>query len=139
MTSDDGWQDGGFVRIFWRVGDSPRARAFYQALGLQVTRVMTTEYGTPGERHDVVFMGVPSGNGELEVSESPSFGQGGAMGPAYGYAVIGVANLDAALERLAADGFVPESPPGATRNGGPRICFLQDPDGHRIELVDAGA
>jgi lactoylglutathione lyase len=32
---------------------------------------------------------------------------------------------------------VPESPPAATRDGGPRICFVRDPDGHRIELVDA--
>ena len=46
-------------------------------------------------------------------------------------------DLDGLLERLAAEGIEPEKPPYAP--GGReefRICFVADPDGYRIELID---
>ena len=48
-----------------------------------------------------------------------------------------VEDLDPLLERLAAKGVQPEKPPYAP--GGReeyRICFVADPDGYRIELID---
>jgi lactoylglutathione lyase len=44
--------------------------------------------------------------------------------------------MDAELERLRAAGVEPEKPPYAAYPGGPRICFLRDPDGYRIELLE---
>ena len=46
---------------------------------------------------------------------------------------------DRAAERalwLAAQGIEPERPPYTVREGGTRICFVRDPDGYRIELVE---
>ena len=51
-----------------------------------------------------------------------------------------VDDLDALLGALAKIGVEPEKPPFAP-GGRPeigRICFVQDPDGYRIELIDGG-
>ena len=45
----------------------------------------------------------------------------------------------AALGALAAHGIEPEKPPYQVRAGGSRICFVRDPDGYRIELIEKGA
>ncbi len=34
-------------------------------------------------------------------------------------------------------GIEPERPPYRVREGGSRICFVRDPDGYRIELIEA--
>jgi catechol 2,3-dioxygenase-like lactoylglutathione lyase family enzyme len=48
-------------------------------------------------------------------------------------------NLDATLEQLAADGIEPEKPPyrPGGRTEGHLICFIRDPDGYRIETIEA--
>jgi lactoylglutathione lyase len=48
-----------------------------------------------------------------------------------------VDDLDRLLDRMAQNGIEPETPPYAP--GGReeyRICFVTDPDGYRIELID---
>lgn len=45
-------------------------------------------------------------------------------------------DLDATLERLAAQGIEPERPPYQVREGGSRICFVRDPDEYRVELIE---
>jgi lactoylglutathione lyase len=49
-----------------------------------------------------------------------------------------VSDLDGALERLAEQGIEPEKPPYTVREGGSRLCFVRDPDGYRIELIESG-
>jgi len=51
-----------------------------------------------------------------------------------GHRLVQTPNLD----RLAAQGIEPERPPYTVREGGSRICFIQDPDGYRIELIERG-
>ena len=45
-------------------------------------------------------------------------------------------DLDVTLERLAEIGIEPEKPPYTVREGGSRLCFVRDPDGYRIELIE---
>jgi catechol 2,3-dioxygenase-like lactoylglutathione lyase family enzyme len=45
-------------------------------------------------------------------------------------------DLDETLERLATQGIEPEREPYRVREGGSRLCFVRDPDGYRIELID---
>ena len=33
-------------------------------------------------------------------------------------------------------GVEPEKPPYSVREGGSRLCFVRDPDGYRIELIE---
>ena len=42
------------------------------------------------------------------------------------------------LARLAQQGIEPERPPYTVREGGSRLCFVRDPDGYRIELIERG-
>ena len=47
-----------------------------------------------------------------------------------------LADLDAVLPALAGRGIEPEKPPYTVREGGSRLCFVRDPDGYRIELIE---
>ena len=49
---------------------------------------------------------------------------------------VTVDDLDGTLERLAEKGIEPEKPPYTVREGGSRLCFVRDPDGYRIELIE---
>jgi len=44
--------------------------------------------------------------------------------------------MDDALSQLKQQGIEPEREPYRVREGGSRICFVQDPDGYRVELID---
>jgi catechol 2,3-dioxygenase-like lactoylglutathione lyase family enzyme len=48
--------------------------------------------------------------------------------PGYGHIAVGVDDLDGTLERLAQQGIEPERPLYTVREGGSRLCFVQDPD-----------
>src|ERR1700692_893498 len=61
------------------------------------------------------------------------------MGTGYGHIAITADDLDATLARLAEQGIEPEKPPYSVREGGSRLCFVKDPDGYRIELIEQPA
>jgi lactoylglutathione lyase len=44
--------------------------------------------------------------------------------------------MDGTLGALAEKGIEPEKPPYTVREGGSRLCFVRDPDGYRIELIE---
>jgi lactoylglutathione lyase len=58
------------------------------------------------------------------------------LGTGYGHVALAVDDLDGALAQLREQGIEPEREPYRVREGGSRICFVRDPDGYRIELVD---
>jgi lactoylglutathione lyase len=63
------------------------------------------------------------------------------LGTGYNHIALTVDDIDATLGDLAAIGVEPEKP--AYHPGGnealPRIAFVADPDGYRVELIDKGA
>jgi lactoylglutathione lyase len=58
------------------------------------------------------------------------------LGTGYGHVAITSADLDGTLARLAEQGIAPEKPPYSVREGGSRLCFVKDPDGYRIEIIE---
>ena len=44
--------------------------------------------------------------------------------------------MNGTLEQLAAQGIEPERPPYQLREGGSFLCFVRDPDGYRVELIE---
>ena len=58
------------------------------------------------------------------------------IGSGYGHIAYNVDDLDGTLAKLAERGITPEKPPYSLRAGGSRICFVRDPDGYRIELIE---
>lgn len=116
-----------------RVTDLDRSLAFYGALGLAPEgsiRFSDTYY--------VVFLAGDSTQEaylELVVNSNPPEGYSRAAGS--GHVAIVVPELDRVIEVLAVQGWAPENEPSfADGRPGIRVCFVTDPDGHRIELVD---
>jgi len=57
------------------------------------------------------------------------------QGESFGHLAIGVTGITALCDRLAASGVVMPRPPRSQRHGDTIVAFVEDPDGHRIELV----
>ena len=121
------------VHTCYRIGDPERSIAFYEALGFEKRRELPI-------REEAVnyFLGVPGADGpELELTYN--FGVSSyEIGSGYGHVAVMVDDLEQTLARLAAEhGIKPERPPYRVREGGSLLCFVRDPDGYRIELIDA--
>jgi lactoylglutathione lyase len=121
------------IHTCYRIGDIDRSVAFYEALGFE-------EIGRMPIRDEAinVFMGLPGDGPRLELTYN--FGVDAyELGTGYNHIAITAEDLDATLERLAGQGIEPEKPPYSIREGGSRLCFVRDPDGYRIELIERGA
>lgn len=122
------------IHTCYRIGDIDRSVAFYEALGFE-------EVGRMPIRDEAinVFMGLPGDGPRLELTYN--FGVDAyELGTGYNHIAITAADLDATLARLAEQGIEAERPPYTVGgDGGTRICFVRDPDGYRIELIERGA
>jgi lactoylglutathione lyase len=117
-----------------RITDPAVSRAFYEALGLEFRRDM--DIVRDGEREATnYFFGFAGEDAELELTQNHD-GRTYDLGTGYGHIAIGVDDLDATLARLGEQGIEPERPPYQVREGGAWLCFVRDPDGYRIELID---
>ena len=82
-------------------------------------------------------MGLPGDADRLELTYN--FGVDSyELGTAYGHIAVTVDDIHAALARLSEQGIEPEKPPYTVRDGGPLLCFVADPDGYRVELIERG-
>ncbi len=87
-----------------------------------------------------VFMSQPGDGEEPRLELTYNHGVSSyEMGSAYGHIAISAADLDATLEELSKLGIEPERAPYTVRDGGSRLCFVRDPDGYRIELIEIAA
>jgi len=123
-----------FLHTCYRIGDIDRSVAFYAKLGL------TEQHRMPiGDDATNVFLGTDEQPRILELTYNHGV-SGYELGTGYGHIALGVSDLDATLEALAADGITPEKPPyrPGGRTTGSRICFVRDPDEYRIELIERG-
>ena len=124
------------IHTCYRILEIDRSVAFYEALGFN-------EVGRLPIRDEAinVFMGLPDDGAEprLELTYNVGRTEPYEVGTGYGHIAITMPELDGALERLAAQGIEPERAPYSIRDGGPRLCFVRDPDGYRIELIERGA
>jgi lactoylglutathione lyase len=123
-----------YLHTMLRITDPERSRAFYEALGFEFRRDMDIVRG--GEREATnYFFGMPGQEEELELTLNHD-GRSYELGTGYGHIAIGVDDLDGTLARLAAQGIEPERPPYTVREGGSRLCFVQDPDSYRVEIIE---
>jgi lactoylglutathione lyase len=118
------------VHTCYRITDPEKSVAFYEALGFEKRRELPIR-----DEAINIFMGVPGDDDRLELTYN--FGVDSyELGTGYGHIALTVDDLDGTLERLASQGIKPERPPYTVREGGSRLCFVQDPDGYRIELIE---
>ena len=84
-----------------------------------------------------VFMGLPGDGDRLELTYNHGV-DSYELGTGYNHIALTVPDLDATLQELSGKGIEPEKPPYTVREGGNRICFVRDPDGYRVELIETG-
>jgi lactoylglutathione lyase len=120
------------IHTCYRIGDIDRSVAFYEALGME-------EIGRMPIRDEVinVFMGFPGDGARLELTYNHGV-ESYELGTGYNHIAVTVDDLDEVLPALAEKGIEPEKPPYTVREGGSRLCFVRDPDGYRIELIERG-
>jgi lactoylglutathione lyase len=119
------------IHTCYRVTDPERSIAFYEALGLEKRRELPI-------RDEAVnyFLGVP-GKPQPELELTHNFGVDSyELGTAYGHIALTIEDMAGTLAALAEKGIEPERPPYSVREGGSLLCFVRDPDGYRIELIE---
>ena len=121
------------VHTCMRVRDIDESLRFYEALGFE--RRGKLDFGSAYN----IYMGVPGDGDTLELTVNSDQDQPYDLGNGYGHIALTVDDLDGLLAGLAEQGIeldkAPYAPGGREEY---RICFLADPDGYRIELIDGG-
>jgi lactoylglutathione lyase len=121
------------IHTMIRVLDEERSLAFYRAIGFE-------ERGRArvgGDTATVIFLALPGDGARLELTLNDGRTEPYELGEGYGHIALTVSGeMDDELAAFAAAGITPEKEPYAAYPGGPRICFLRDPDGYRIELLE---
>jgi lactoylglutathione lyase len=121
------------IHTCYRITDIDRSVAFYEALGFEEKRRMPIR-----DEAINVFMGLPDDGREprLELTYNVGRTDPYEIGTGYGHIAITAPDLESTLSRLKDLGIEPERPPYTVREGGSRLCFVRDPDGYRIELIE---
>ena len=123
-----------YLHTMVRVTDPDASRAFYEALGMEFRRDLPIVRDGELEATNY-FLGFPGDESELELTFNHD-GRTYELGTGYGHVAVGVDDLDETLARLAGQGIEPERPPYTVRDGGSRLCFVRDPDGYRVEIIE---
>ena len=123
-----------YLHTMLRVTDPARSRAFYEALGMEFRRELPIVRDGHHEATNY-FLGFRGQDAELELTYNTD-GRTYELGTAYGHVAVGVDDLEATLAELKGQGIEAEREPYRVREGGSLICFVQDPDGYRVELID---
>jgi lactoylglutathione lyase len=122
------------IHTCYRILEIDRSVEFYDKLGFEeMARLPIRDEAIN------VFMGLPDDGARLELTWNKDQSEPYEIGTGYGHIALTVDDLDATLERLNSVGIEPEKPPYTVREGGSRLCFVRDPDGYRIELIERGA
>jgi len=118
------------IHTCYRIGDIDRSVAFYEALGFEELKRKPIR-----DEAINVFMGLPGDGPRLELTYNHGVSEYD-LGSGYNHIAITVADMDDALANLAKQDIEPEKAPYRVSDGGSLLCFVRDPDGYRIELIE---
>jgi lactoylglutathione lyase len=123
-----------YVHTCVRVLDPEASVRFYGVLGFEPRGRLNFETAYN------VYLGLPGDGDVLELTVNRDRTEPYDLGSGYNHIAITVDDIDAVLADLKEIGVEPEKPPyqPGGRDGFPRIAFVADPDGYRIELIDGG-
>jgi lactoylglutathione lyase len=124
----------GFLHTMVRITDPERSRAFYEALGFRFERDMEIVRDGAVEATNY-FFGIGDQDAVLELTYNHD-GRSYELGTGYGHIALAVDDLGVTLAALKDQGIEAEREPYRVREGGSLLCFVRDPDGYRIELID---
>ena len=117
-----------------RVGNLQRSIDFYtQVMGMTLLR----QSENPSQNYSLAFVGYGRNPEHAEIELTYNHGVDHyELGTAYGHIALTIEDMAATLASLAEKGIEPERPPYSVREGGSLLCFVRDPDGYRIELIE---
>jgi lactoylglutathione lyase len=118
-----------------RVGDMQRSIDFYtKVMGMQLLR--TTD--RPDQRYSLAFVGYGAESEHAVLELTYNYGVDKYdMGAAFGHIAIAVDDAYAACDRIRAAGGSVTREAGPVKGGTTVIAFVTDPDGYKIELIQA--
>jgi lactoylglutathione lyase len=121
-----------FVHTCVRVRDIEASARFYRALGFEERGRLNFESAYN------VYFGLPGDADRLELTVNVGRDEPYELGEGYNHFAMTVEDLDGLLAQLAEMGVEPERAPyhPGGRDDLPRIAFVADPDGYRIELIE---
>jgi lactoylglutathione lyase len=121
------------IHTCYRILDIDRSLEFYEALGF-------SEMGRfpIGDEAINVYLGQPEDGPEPRLELTYNFDQSEPyeIGTGYGHVAVSVTDLYAVLAELEKRGIEPERPPYSIGSDSSLLCFVRDPDGYRVELIE---
>lgn len=118
-----------------RVGDMQRSIDFYTKV-MGMTLLRTTD--RPEQKYSLAFVGYGDESQGAVLELTYNYGVDGyELGSAFGHIAIAVPDAYAACEKIRAAGGNVTREPGAVQGGTTVIAFVTDPDGYKIELIQA--
>jgi lactoylglutathione lyase len=120
-----------FVHVATRTRDLEGAIKFYEQLGMHCDRRQELTKG----KATLAFMEPEAGNFAIELVYNWGKDDAYPGGERFGHFAFEVEDIDDVLPAIKAVGGVVKRPPYLLEGSGPRICFIEDPDGNAIELI----
>ncbi len=117
-----------------RVMDLDKSLDFYTR-HLGMTLIRKNDYPTGEFTLAFVGYGDEADQAVIELTHNWGRTEPYEIGTAFGHLAIGVPDIYATCEKLAAEGVKIPRPPGPMKHGGSVIAFVEDPDGYKIELI----
>jgi lactoylglutathione lyase len=121
------------IHTCYRILDIDRSVGFYEALGFREMSRFPI-----GKEAINVYLGQPEDGPEprLELTYNIGRTEPYEIGTGYGHIAVSVTDLEATLASLAERGIQPERPPYTVGDDSSLLCFVRDPDGYRVELIE---
>jgi len=118
-----------------RVGDLDRSLAFYtEVLGMRLLR--RQDY--PEGKFTLAFVGYQDESEGAVIELTHNWGvESYELGTAYGHIALAVPDAYAACDAIRARGGKVVREAGPMKHGSTVIAFVEDPDGYKIELIQA--
>ena len=120
--------DVSLIHVCLNVADADESIAFYEQFGFEESWSFTTPDGETENRYVADENGV-----EIQLAETAGETEF-EVGTAWDHLALGVDDVDATLGRIDHHGLVGE--PGPQPAAGAYTAFVEDPDGHVVELVE---
>ena len=118
-----------------RVRDVEKSLHFYvDGLGMKLLDRYDIEQG----RFSILFLsyGDYDDSPAIELTYNWDKNEDYTHGNGYGHIAIGVPDIEGTYHRLASFGGTLSTPPKRLMPGAPQLCFVKDPDGYAIELIE---
>lgn len=119
-----------------RVGDLPRSIKFYtEVLGMKLLR----QRDYPEGKFTLAFVGYGPETEQAAIELTYNYGTGHYdVGTGFGHIALEVDDAAAACAEIKRRGGKVTREAGPMKHGTTVIAFVEDPDGYKIELIEAG-